>query len=91
MSARQGPPSASAAAGDLIAHRRQHLAAAYRRVADAALHAAQTCSDPDGDLAAEQSAAKAVEGRLLTVHEAHVLLRATRTGIGKAASKRSAA
>lgn len=84
MSARTGPVSPSVAAGDLITYRRQHLAAAYRRVADAATHAAQVLCDPELGLDDQESAAASVDGRLLSVREGQVLLRATRTGVGRA-------
>lgn len=70
------------ATDDLLSHNRQRVAAAYRRLADAALIAAQVYTDPDavpGELHAKQTA----QGRQESITHALAVLDASRRGIAK--------
>lgn len=77
------------APADHLTYNRLGVAAAYRRLADAALNAAAVFSNPD-TVSDETGTHSAVQGRVSSVHHATAVLDATRRGIAKAASGRAA-
>lgn len=78
-------------AGDLLGHNRAAVSAAYRRLADTALAAAERYDNAD-TLHDEQQVWNAVAGRVDNVKHALVIVHATREGISRAArARRSAA
>lgn len=74
---------------DHLTYNRLSVAAAYRRVADAALNAAEVFSDPDC-VSAETDTQNTMRGRVSSVQHALAILDATRSGIAKAAAGRAA-
>lgn len=74
---------------DHLAYNRQAVASAYRRLADAALTAAEVFSDPDA-VTAELDAVRVTTLRLESARHAMDVLSATRIGIARAAQARVA-
>jgi hypothetical protein len=70
------------ASTDFLNYNRAAVAAAYRRLADAALHAADVFTDPDL-VPEEQPARRAVLDRVESVEHALAVVAATRHGIAK--------
>lgn len=74
---------------DHLTYNRLRVAAAYRRLADSALIAAEVFSDADA-VSAETDTQNVMRGRVSSVQHALTILDATRCGIAKAAAERAA-
>jgi hypothetical protein len=77
-------------AGDLLAHNRACVSAAYRRLADSALAAAEQY-DNANTIGDETRIANGVAGRMDSVKHALAIVHATREGISRVSVKRGAA
>jgi hydrogenase maturation factor len=74
---------------DHLTYNRQGVAAAYRRLSDSALIAAEVFSHLDA-VTDETDAQRVVQGRIDSVRHALAILDATRRGIAKAAAGHAA-
>lgn len=75
---------------DLTRYNRAAVAAAYRRLADAATAAAAVYGDPDRTGPDERRARDTVTGRVTSVRHALTLLAAARTGERRELDRRTA-